>query len=111
MKDIIVPLRRRAAPQLTSVEPSLLHDSHVLDDQRVVDCCSVTGGVEVVARVEVGDVAVSPVGLGAVVAVLVDVHSEEEDVGAVDLLEEEDALCSDGELFGAAELVVLSSGK
>ena len=47
VKDVVVPGRRWAAPDVCRVESSLLDVAKILDDDRVVDSSAIAFGLEV----------------------------------------------------------------
>ena len=106
VEDIVIALGRRTTPDVGSVETTLLDETEVFDKNLVIDSCAEATRLKVVDRVEVRDVDASAVGGWAIMPVLVDVHAKQKDVNAVNLLEQENALCADREVRGTALLLV-----
>ena len=87
VEDVVVALLRRRHPDVRVRVPGVLRVLQVRDQHGVVDGGAVALGrrLEVADRVEVRDVHAVGVRLGAVGAVLLHVHREEADLGAVHL--------------------------
>ena len=90
VKDVVVSLARGTGPDVRQGVSQLLHVVQVAEQDLVIDRSPEVSRPEEVDRVEVRDVDSSSVGHGRVRSVLLDVHAEEADVDAVDLLEGEE---------------------
>mmetsp|Transcript_4262 Transcript_4262/g.11835 ORF Transcript_4262/g.11835 Transcript_4262/m.11835 type:complete len:350 (+) Transcript_4262:1351-2400(+) len=106
VKDVVVPLGRWTTPNMRRVEAPLLHKSQIFNQYGVVDGGAEAPRLEVVDRVEVGDVDPSTIRCRAVMVVFIDIHTKEEDVNSMNGLEEKDALGTDRELRGVSALGV-----
>mmetsp|Transcript_26022 Transcript_26022/g.75894 ORF Transcript_26022/g.75894 Transcript_26022/m.75894 type:complete len:217 (-) Transcript_26022:1176-1826(-) len=82
------------------VEPTLLGIREVVRDEALVGPLAEAGRVEVLDRVEVGNVHATEVRPGRRVIVLEHVHDEQEEVDPVALLEERNAFGPKGNLHG-----------
>ena len=100
MENVVVSFAGRASPDVSKGVAQLLHVLQVPEEDFVVDRRPEQPGLKEVHTVQVGDVDTSGVGLGAVAAVLLDVHAEETHVDAVDLLEGEQRSSAVRELVG-----------
>ena len=85
----------------------LLHVLEVTQEDLVVDRRPEESGLEEVDTVQVGDVDSPGVGLWALAPVLLDVHAEETDIHAVDLLESEQRPGAIGKLFRHVAVVTV----
>lgn len=106
IEDVVIALGRRATPNVRGVEATLLDESKVLDEDLVIDGRAEAARLEIVDRVEVGNVDASAIGSRTIMPILVDVHAKEKNVNTMNLLKEKDALCTNGELGGTALLLV-----
>ena len=106
IEDVVIALGRRATPNVRGVEATLLDESKVLDEDLVIDGSAEATRLEIVDRVEVGDIDASTIGSRTIMSVLVDVHTKEEYINTMNLLKEKDALCTNGVLGWAALLLV-----
>mmetsp|Transcript_4212 Transcript_4212/g.12480 ORF Transcript_4212/g.12480 Transcript_4212/m.12480 type:complete len:440 (+) Transcript_4212:670-1989(+) len=84
--NVVVPLERRASPNVRGLESTLSHVTKVRGDDLVVGPGPQGLGLEEIDGVEVRDVYTVRVGRGAVSAILVNEHDENDDINAMDLL-------------------------
>jgi len=91
VENVIIAFTRGASPDVGQREAHLLHVIQVAEENLVIDRRPEVPRPEKVDWVEVGDVNSARVGHGRVGAVLLNVHAEEADVHAVNLLEGEES--------------------
>ena len=89
VEDVVIAFARRAGPNVRQGETQLLHVVEIAEKNLVVDRRSEMPRPEEVNGVEIGDVNATRVGHGGVRAVLLNVHTEEANVDAVNLFEGE----------------------
>jgi hypothetical protein len=87
---------------MSSVKPAFFHVAKVLDKDGLVGHGSVALGLKMLNRVQVRNINSSSVRGGAIMTVLVDIHSEEESVNTVNLLKQRNAFTSDWKLGWAS---------
>ncbi|RNA39021.1 hypothetical protein BpHYR1_053195 [Brachionus plicatilis] len=99
MKYVVVAFGRRTSPNVRPLKALPLGVVQVADEQLVVDVGAQFLGPKKEHRVQVGDVDAARVRMGHFGAVLLDVHAEKADIGAVYVLEGEYGFGAKGELF------------
>jgi len=100
VEDVIIPGRRRTAPNMGGVESSLLHEAKILDNDRMIRNSAIAFGLKILHRVQIGNVYAPFVWRRAIVSVLVNIHGKEKSIHPVYSLEESNALRPDGEFAG-----------
>jgi hypothetical protein len=87
---------------MSSVEPAFFHVAKVLDKYSLIGHSSVALGFKMLHRVQVRNIDSSSVRGGAIMTVLVNIHSEDKSVNTVNLLKQRNAFASDWKLGRAS---------